>query len=213
MVAGLITKNDVKVYVEEVQSLFPWCQANNLLPKCQQDRLWMSQENSALNGTTFRYVSEDVWWTLHIPLQHSRQCNVFIVYVRIIQNIQYPFYTASAESILTENIAAWYGNCSAENHKALQWVVRSAEQITRSALPRTSIPDGIDTIRTWKILKDPTQPNSGVFECRQPGKCLCNHMARAEMLKRSFFPQVIRPLNSWQSTPAHGIHTHIHTWT
>jgi hypothetical protein len=36
------------------------------------------------------------------------------------------FYTSTIESILSDCITAWYGNCSALNYKALQKMVRSA---------------------------------------------------------------------------------------
>jgi gmma-aminobutyric acid receptor subunit gamma len=45
------------------------------------------------------------------------------------------FYSCSIESILTGCIIAWYGNCSASDHKALQRVVRTAQYITRVKLP------------------------------------------------------------------------------
>ena len=40
------------------------------------------------------------------------------------------FYSCTNESILTRCITAWYGNCSASGHKALQRVVRIAQYIS-----------------------------------------------------------------------------------
>jgi hypothetical protein len=40
-------------------------------------------------------------------------------------------YRYTIESILSGCITAWYGNCTAYNHKAFQRVVRSAQHITR----------------------------------------------------------------------------------
>ena len=55
------------------------------------------------------------------------------------------FYSCTIESILTGCITAWYGNCSASDHKDLQRLVRTAQYITgASFLPsRTSIPGGV----------------------------------------------------------------------
>ncbi|XP_070958959.1 probable E3 SUMO-protein ligase RNF212 [Oncorhynchus clarkii lewisi] len=39
------------------------------------------------------------------------------------------------ESILSDYITTWYGNCTAHNRKALQRVVRSAQRITGGNLP------------------------------------------------------------------------------
>jgi hypothetical protein len=40
------------------------------------------------------------------------------------------FYSCTIESILTGCITACYGNCSASDHKALQWLVYTAQYIT-----------------------------------------------------------------------------------
>ncbi|KAK6299018.1 hypothetical protein J4Q44_G00305280 [Coregonus suidteri] len=45
------------------------------------------------------------------------------------------FYSCTIESILTGCITAWYGNCSASDRKALQRVVRMAQDITGAKLP------------------------------------------------------------------------------
>ena len=45
------------------------------------------------------------------------------------------FYSCTIESILTGCITAWYGNCSASDHKALQRVVRKTQFITGTKLP------------------------------------------------------------------------------
>ena len=45
------------------------------------------------------------------------------------------FYSCTIESILTSCITAWYGNCSAFDHKALQRVLRTAQYITGAKLP------------------------------------------------------------------------------
>ena len=45
------------------------------------------------------------------------------------------FYRCTIESIVSGCITAWYGNCSAHSHKALQRVVRSAQCITGGKLP------------------------------------------------------------------------------
>ena len=45
------------------------------------------------------------------------------------------FYSCTIESILTGCITAWYDNCSASDHKALQRVVHTAQYITGVKLP------------------------------------------------------------------------------
>ena len=45
------------------------------------------------------------------------------------------FYRCTIESILSGCITAWYGNCTAHNHRTLQRVVQSAQRITGGKLP------------------------------------------------------------------------------
>jgi hypothetical protein len=45
------------------------------------------------------------------------------------------FYICTIESSLSSCITAWYSNCTAHNHKALQRVVRSAQRITGGTMP------------------------------------------------------------------------------
>jgi hypothetical protein len=44
------------------------------------------------------------------------------------------FYSNTIKSILTGCITAWYGNCLASDHKALQKVVRMAQYIAGAKL-------------------------------------------------------------------------------
>ena len=103
------------------------------------------------------------------------------------------------ESILSDCITAWYGNCSAHNRKALQRVVRSAQRITGSKLPALQ-----DTYTTRchrkanKIVKDNNHPSHCVFtplSSRRRGQYRCIK-AETERLKNSFYHKAIRMLNS-----------------
>ena len=65
------------------------------------------------------------------------------------------FYRCTIESILSGCITAWYCNCTALNHKALQRVVRSAQCITGGKLP--ALHDTYSTRchrKAKKIVKD-----------------------------------------------------------
>ena len=45
------------------------------------------------------------------------------------------FYSCPTETILAGCITAWYGNCLASDHKALQRLVCTAKYITGAKLP------------------------------------------------------------------------------
>ena len=107
------------------------------------------------------------------------------------------FYRCTIESILSGCITAWYGNCTAHNHRALQRVVRSAQRITGGKLPAPQ-----DTCSTRyhrkdkKIIKD-NHPSHCLFtplSSRRRGQYRCIQ-AGTERLKNSFYLKVIRLLN------------------
>eukprot|EP00061_Rhincodon_typus_P014196 g41075.t1 len=69
------------------------------------------------------------------------------------------FYRCTIESILSGCITAWYGNCSAQDHKKLQKVVYTAQTITEANLPSM---DSTCMARCHgkvaNIIKDPSHP-------------------------------------------------------
>ncbi|KAK0132601.1 RNA-directed DNA polymerase from mobile element jockey [Merluccius polli] len=85
------------------------------------------------------HITEDLTWNTHIDtlvkarqrLYHLRQLRKFRVSMRVLQS----FYSGAVESILTGNITAWFGNSTAQDRRALQRVVRSAERTTGITLP------------------------------------------------------------------------------
>ena len=103
--------------------------------------------------SSFKYlgehISEDLTWTNHIQAQvkkarqrlyHLRLLRKFKVSPRILKT----FYFGAIESILTQCISLWYGNSSAQDRKALQRVVRSAERTSRTSLCKTSTPGDVN---------------------------------------------------------------------
>uniref|UniRef100_A0A4W5KI64 Alkylated DNA repair protein AlkB homologue 8 N-terminal domain-containing protein n=1 Tax=Hucho hucho TaxID=62062 RepID=A0A4W5KI64_9TELE len=109
------------------------------------------------------------------------------------------FYRCTIESILSGCIAAWYGNCTARNCRALQRVVWSAQRITRGTLP--ALQDTYSTQchrKTKKIIKDINHPShdlSTPLSSRRRGQYRCIK-AGTERLKNSFYLKAISLLNS-----------------
>ncbi len=156
--------------------------------------------------SSFKYlgvnISENLTWTTHIQTQvkkarqrlyHLRQLRKF----RVSPTILKTFYSGTIESVLTQCISVWYGNSSSKDCKALQRVVRLAERISGSALP--SLQDIYlkrCRSRAVKITKDSNTPGNGLFTLLPSGKRFRCLIAKPERLRRSFFPQAIRLLNS-----------------
>ncbi len=155
---------------------------------------------------SFKYlgvnISEDLTWTTHFQTQvkkarqrlyHLQQLRKF----RVSPTILKTFYSGTIERVLTQCISVWYGNSSSQDCKALQRVVRLAERISGSALP--SLQDIYlkrCRSRAVKIIKDSNHPSShqateALTRWQQSEKT-----AKTERLRRSFFPQAIRLLNS-----------------
>ncbi len=156
--------------------------------------------------SSFKYlgvnISEDLTWTTHIQTQvkkarqrlyHLRQLRKFRVSPAILKT----FYSGAIESVLTQCISVWYGNSSNQDCKALQRVMRLAERISGSALP--SLQDIYFKrckSRAAKIIKDSTHPGNHLFCLLPSGKRFRSMMVKTERLRRSFFPQAIRLLNT-----------------
>uniref|UniRef100_A0AAZ1WWY5 Alkylated DNA repair protein AlkB homologue 8 N-terminal domain-containing protein n=1 Tax=Oreochromis aureus TaxID=47969 RepID=A0AAZ1WWY5_OREAU len=130
-------------------------------------------------------------------LYHLRQLRKFRVSPKILRIL----YTGAVESILTQNITSWFGNSCVKDQKALQRVIHTAERCCRIALPplQDTYTRSCQT-RAAQILKDPSHPGNKLFQLLQSGRRFRIIRARTERLKRSFYPQAIRALNT--HTPA-----------
>ncbi len=206
-------------YLGEVERLTSWCQENCLslnvskTKKLIVDFRKRQQEETALHsydqwdpcgeGEQLQVprvnISEDLTWTTHIQSQvkkarqrlyNLRQLRKFRVSPAILKT----FYSGAIENVLTQCISVWYGNSTNQDCKALQRVVHLAERISGSALP--SLQD-IYLKRckssAAKIIKD---PGNHFFTSLPSGKRFRSMMGKTERLRRSFFPQAIRLLNS-----------------
>ncbi len=215
VVLALISKNDETAYLAEVERLTSWCQDNCLslnVSKTKElivdfrKRQQRPYTPLMISGTSFKYlgvnISEDLTWTTHIQtpvkkarqrLYHLRQLRKFRVSPAILKT----FDSGAIESVLTQCISVWYGNASNQDCKALQIVVRLAERISGSALP--SLQDIYlkrCKSRAAKIIKNTNHPGNRLFILLPSGKRFRSMMAKTERLRRSFFPQAIRLLDS-----------------
>ncbi len=101
------------------------------------------------------------------------------------------------DGIVYKTISVWYNNATNQDCKALQRVVRLAERISGSALPSLqAIYIKRSKSRAAKILKDSTHPGNHLFCLLPSGRRFRSMMAKTERLRKSFFPQAIRLLNS-----------------
>ncbi len=204
VVLGLINNDDEAAYLDEVERLTSWCQDNCLslnVSKTKElivdfrKRLQrpytplMISETPVERVSSFKYlgvnISEDLTWTTHIQTQ-VKKARQRLYHLRQLRKFR-----------LTQCISVWYGNSSNQDCKALQRVVRLAERISGSALP--SLQDIYlkrCKSRAAKIIKDSTHPGNHLFCLLPSGKRFRSMMAKTERLRRNFFPQAIRLLNT-----------------
>lgn len=84
------------------------------------------------------------------------------------------FYRGALESILTSSLTVLFGNCSATDKKALQWVVKSAQRITGSSFPTVEdIYSSGCRDRAASIIKGSSHPGNRLFTPLPSERRLC----------------------------------------
>eukprot|EP00061_Rhincodon_typus_P017277 g45901.t1 len=107
--------------------------------------------------------SSDIDVTVKKAQQHPYFLRRLRKFRKSIKNLT-NFYSCTIESILSGCIVAWYGNCSAQDHKKLLRVVYTTQSIMQAKLP------SIDSIYTShclgkaaNITKGPSHPGYNLF--------------------------------------------------
>lgn len=86
------------------------------------------------------HISEDLSWSLNTSflIKKAQQHLYFLRSLKkahLCSRILLDVYRCTIESILTNCISVWYGNCSASDRKALRRAVKTAQRITGTQLP------------------------------------------------------------------------------
>ena len=165
-----------------------WCANNNLALNTKKTKELIVDYRKSNDGkhTTIRnngtavgyvasfkflgvHISEDLSWTLSTStlIKKAHQRLFFLrrlKKVHLSPQILVNFYRCTIESILTNWVTVWYGNCSVSDWKALQSVVKTAQWIIGTTLP------SIEALhRNWcpqkmrSIVKDCSYPNHRLF--------------------------------------------------
>jgi gmma-aminobutyric acid receptor subunit gamma len=156
-VVGLITNNDETAH-REVRALVEWCQEKNLslnvnktkelivdFRRQQREYAPIHIDRAAMEKVeSFKFLCVDITdnlkWSTHTDsvvkkaqqrLFNLRRLKKFGLSPKTLTHL----YRCTIESIVLGCITAWYGNCTARNHCALQIVVRSAQRFTSGTLP------------------------------------------------------------------------------
>uniref|UniRef100_A0A670JPL4 Reverse transcriptase domain-containing protein n=1 Tax=Podarcis muralis TaxID=64176 RepID=A0A670JPL4_PODMU len=219
-VVGLISENDETAYRKEVQGLIQWCKENNLMLNTKKTKeliIDFRRKKSAflplhINGEevervgSFKYlgiyISEDLSWTANINMV-VRKVQGRLYFLRMLrglnlsQHLLLSYYHSTIESVLTYSILSWYGSSSETDKKALQRIIKIAQNVIGLQLPTL---DEIFTSRTLKkshnILRDPTHPAHNFFELLPSGRRYRTMKTRTTRLLNSFYPRALIALNN-----------------
>ncbi|KAK3558114.1 hypothetical protein QTP86_009886 [Hemibagrus guttatus] len=148
------------------------------------------------------YISEDLSWITNtsslVKKAHQR---LFYLNTQkknhLSSTILVNFYRCMIESILTNCITAWYGNCSVADHKALQREVKTAQRIIGTPLPAIEdIQKKRCLRRAHSILKDSSHPAHSLFKLVPSGRRFRSLRTNTSRLRNSFFPTAVSLVNS-----------------
>ncbi len=147
------------------------------------------------------HITEDLTWSAHTDavLMKAHQRLFFLRRLRKFgtsPRILRSFYTCTVERILTGCITAWFGNRTAGNRRALQWVVRTARHIGGELPSLQDIYTRRCTRKARRIIKDSSHPSNRLLSLLPSGRRLRSIRSRTSRLRDIFFPQAIRLMNS-----------------
>ncbi len=218
-VVGLITKGDESAYRDEVQRLTEWCLQNNLSLNIKKTKeliidfrtkdkhtpLYINGEGvERVTGFKFlgTHISENLSWTTNTTaiVKKAQQRLYFLCTLKKVNLSQQhltSFYRCSIESVLTYGILTWYGSSSAADRKALQRIIKTAQNITNQQLPSLdSIFNTLCLQKTQNILKDSFHPANHLFVRLPSGKRYRSIRTCTTRFMNSFYPKAITILNS-----------------
>jgi len=219
-VVGCIYEGDETAYRAEVKELSRWCSDNNLtlnILKTKELILDFRKHRQdytplLINGeqveivSTFRflgtYLSADYSWTYNIRalVKKAQQRLHFLRVLRknnMDTKLLLAFYHSSVLSVLTYCLNIWYAGSTAEDRKAVQRVINTAQKIMGCPLPSLeNISTSCCLRRTKAITRDPLHPAYPLFDLLPSGRRYRSIKSHTSRLTNSFFPWAIRTANT-----------------
>ncbi len=162
------------------------------------------QQYCSINHRKFRFlgttISQDLKWDSHI-VKKAQQRLYFLRQLKkfnLPQELLKQFYSAIIESVLCTSITVLFSSTTKSDHRRLQRVVRTVEQIIGTTLPTIQeLYSSRVSKRPGKITLDPSHPAHSLFELLPSGQRYRALSTRTARHRNGFFPQAIHLMNTW----------------
>uniref|UniRef100_A0A8C6P5X3 Reverse transcriptase domain-containing protein n=1 Tax=Nothobranchius furzeri TaxID=105023 RepID=A0A8C6P5X3_NOTFU len=229
-VVGLITDGDEAAYWAEVRNLSRWCSDNNLTLNIQKTKELIldfrrhshTYAPLLINGEhvdcvpSIRFlgtiISADLSWSANtraLVKKAQQRLQLLRVLRRcgLDQKLLLAFYHCSVESTFTYSLSVWYAGSTAEDRKAVQRTINTAQRSIGCTLPSLEAISRTRCLkRTAAILRDPTHPAHCLFDLLPSGRRFRSVKPHTTRLSNSFFPWTIRTFNT--TAPFNPPHPH-----
>lgn len=217
---ALLKRGDIvgeEVYRAHVSSLQKWCDESSLEINVTKTKELVFYEKDPVQPLIIRgqivevvekfkylgtYIDSNlnfsenidyIFKTCNQRLHLLRKLNSF----RVSKHIMEIVYKNLIESILTFNMAMWYGNLNVKGRSKLQRIVNLASKIIGTNQKQlSSMYEEVLRKKAFKITNDPTHPLNREFELLPSARRYRVPRANRNIFKNSFIPNAIRTLNN-----------------
>ncbi|KAK0146154.1 HERV-H LTR-associating protein 2 [Merluccius polli] len=157
-----------------------------------------SAESAGTYTCTVSYAEETDVTNIELKIleDHNEESTTDMFFLRCIKKFGMStvtllnFYRSTIESILTGCILVWFGNITAQDYKLLMRTVKTAHHYHSLRTYTTRCKK-----KALSIMRDPSHPAHYLFERLTISWLRCIG-ARTSRLRESFYPQVVRLLNT-----------------
>lgn len=169
-VVGLSGVEVESAYVDKVEQLTVWCWDNNLLlSKTKTKELIVDLRKKNLDSQLLFF---------------SRVLNSAKLVIKAQQRLCWEFCHCSIESILTYSLCVWFSSCTVARKKALQGVIKNAQNIPSCPLPSLQLHTSRCLREAQNVLQDSSHPSSNPSKLLLSGRQYRSLKARTNGQKK-----------------------------
>ena len=143
-------------------------------------------------------ITNDLTWSANTDaLIRKAQQRLYFLRILRKQQLTENFYRSSIESILSYCLCVWFTSCTVAEKKAIQRVIKTAQNIIGCSLPSLEeLYKNRCKRKISNILKDSSHPGHQLFKLLPSGRRFRVLKARTSRFKNSFYPSAVLSLNA-----------------